>query len=762
MPRNMKPQSNSESGYTIQTLIIIAILVLAATTAAALLYAVLRDSTSRIAGGSETFDGLPSGPQNLQVVSEPSGNDVDLTISWEAPSYLGEFPPTGYELSVVNNDNNMDTPIGSSDCDSSLETSASNFTYDNICEITIRSVGNDPDYDLVFTINLGSADARSSPGSLSFYRDLELTTETAPPSRVETSSLPDALQVSWDAQASVTYRLFVELGSTDYYQCFNSNGGQITREIPNIRNREASPPGTATLQKGQEYTVSLAAASRTLTLDAANCSNNSNFGTAISFTGSFGIPATPEITLETDLARTVDGSSTSTETLPSLKATLASCDADSSTTFFWEIAGQPQTQNSYTVQGCGAAACASNCAITIYEDFALETEYEVWAVAENTVGASGLSQRQRWFPTRASASIAPSPPRNINTISEGSLASSGGTILISWDAPAFIPDSGIRGYILKSEPKPSGAPCSATFGATSPPTNETFEIPADTLQHRFAAMENHKAYCFQLSAFSIDSSQAEAESDVESFEAIYVNPLSRGAGEFLLDWRANPRAEYYTISWAPLTSDTACTGDPTAADLQPSNFLSATIPYNGEETLTYTIPAIHDTYYLVRSAATLQNGATVSWQSHICTNLYNAPPIPAGASLATTQPEWTGTTTAGTAIGIQWTRPNETADDFDKRYSLTYSYALRVTHTTTGGTISTEYRCIGLDDSVILSSTSTPVSRSVNLMSVAGTYQFWLTVAPSSECSSDSDAMSIIDSPSDLTPPIRTGTRTIM
>ena len=756
MQRNMKPQSNSESGYTIQTLIIIAILVLAATTAAALLYAVLRDSTSRIAGGSETFDGLPNGPQNLQVVSEPSVSDVDLTISWEAPSYLGEFPPTGYELSVVNNDDNSVTPI--ENCDNPLETSDPGFAYDNRCEITVMPFDDDADYDLVFTINLSSADARSSPGSLSFYRDLDLSTTLPLPSRVETLSLPEALQVSWDAEPNVTYRLHVELTGTNYDQCFDSSGGQITREIPNIRDREVLRESTATLQKGHEYTVSLAAASSPIN-SLSDCSDDDNFGRDISFTSSFGIPATPEITLETDLTRTAG-----TETLPSLKATLASCEADSSTTFFWEIAGQPQTQNSYTVQGCGTAGCTSNCAITIYEDFALETEYEVWAIAENTVGTSGLSQRQRWFPTRASASIAPSPPRNINTISEGSLASGGGAILISWDAPALIPDSGIRGYILRSEPKPSGAACPATFGATSPPTNETVEISADTLQHRFAAMENRKAYCFQLSAFSISSSQAEAESDAESFEAIYVNPLSRGAGEFLLDWRANPRAEYYTISWAPLTSDKTCatTDDVTAADLQPSNFLSATIQYNGEETLTYTIPAIHDTYYLVRSAATLQNGATVSWQSHICTNLYNAPPIPAGASLATTQPVWTGTTTAGTTIGIQWTRPNETADDFDKRYSQTYTYALRVTHTTTGGTISTEYRCIGLDDSDILSSTSTPVSRSVNSMSVAGTYQFWLTVAPSSECSSDSDAMSIIDSPSDLTPPIRTDTRTIM
>ena len=751
MIRNIKSRSNSESGYTMQTLIIIAILVLAATTAAALLYAILRDSTGRIAGGSETFDGLPSGPQNLQVESVLSGADVDLTISWEAPSYLGEFPPTGYELSI-NKDGTPEITLdedidydndGTDDCDSPLETSNENFTYDNTCQVTVSSVVDASDYELLFTINLGSADASYSPGGLTFYRELDLSTMPAPPSQVNAVSLPNALAVSWEAESNITYRLYIDIDGddmhdpTDYYQCFNSRSEEVTREIPNIAGRDGYQ-STATLQKGQQYTVRLSAASTALTLDATRCSDDDNFGREVSFKGSFGLPSAPVITLETDLTRTAG-----TETLPSLKATLASCEADSSTTIFWEVAGQPQM--SHTIQGCGTAACTVNCALTVYEDFELDTEYEVWAVAENTVGTSSPSERQGWLPTLASTSSAPAPPRNISTFSEAD------GILVSWDTPGFVPDAGIRGYILRSQEKPSGAACPAT------PSTE-LEISADIVQYKLRTQEQYKIYCFQLSAFSIDSSQTELESKKEDFETVYVyvNPLSIGTDEFLLNWLPDPRAEYYTISWAPLTSDSPCnTADNllAAPARQPPNFLSATIPYNGEETLTYTIPAIRNTYYLLRSTATLNNGANVSWQRYVCTNLYNAPSVAA--------PAWTGNQMAGTAIGIRWTKPDETAAGFDKRHAP-YSYALRVTHTV-GGSTTTEHRCIPFGDASLTEDPAFPnmVSRSFTSTSVAGVYGFSLTVVPTAECSSDADAESIITSPPAATPPVRTGSRTV-
>ena len=746
MSQTIKSRSNSESGYTMQTLIIIAILVLAATTAAALLYAILRDSTGRIAGGSETFDGLPSGPQNLQVESVLSGsNAVDVTISWEAPSYLGEFPPTGYALLIRNNDDDSETPVPSTSCENpALQTSDAAFTYDNTCRVTVPSVDDDDDYELLFTINLGSADASYSPGGLTFYRELDLSTMPAPPSQVNAVSLPNTLAVSWEAESNITYRLHVELPGNDYYQCFNSRGGQVTRDIPNIGGRDGWE-NMATLPNGR-HTVRLSATSGTPTPNAANCSAlaDANFGREVSFTGRFGLPSAPEITLETDLTRTAG-----TETLPSLKATLASCEADSSTTFFWQVAGQPQTQMSHTIQGCGTAGCTVNCALTVYEDFELDTEYEVWAVVENAVGTSSPSERQGWLPTDASTSSSPGPPRNINTFTEAD------GILVSWDTPGFVPNAGIRGYILRSQEKPSGAACPAT------PSDE-LEISADTVQYKFRTQEQYKIYCFQLSAFSIDSSQTELESKKEDFETVYVyvNPLSIGTDEFLLNWHPDPRAEYYTLNWAPLASDSPCnTADNllTTPSRQPPNFLSATIPYNGEETLIYTIPAIRNTYYLLRSTATLNNGANVSWQRYVCTNLYNAPSVAA--------PAWTGMTTPGNRIFIQWTKPDESATGFDKRYAP-YSYALKVEHTPTVGTKTTEYFCIPFGDSRLVESvvsTVTKIDLRVAQTSAAGVYQSWLTVAPSAECSINSEAMSIIDSTPDTTPPpVDFGTRTIM
>lgn len=606
---------NSESGYTLQTLIIIAILVLGATTASVILYAVLRDSTSRIAGGSETFDGYPSGPQNLRVESVPGTTmmqtdpeNVDVTIKWEAPSYLGEFPPRGYDLLIRNTDDDSETDIETRHCENPLEVSAEDFTYNNSCEVNVPSFDDTADYELVFTVNLGSADVRSSPGGLTFYRELNLSTGTPPPDSPQVKSLHEGVEISWDAVPNVVYRLHTESNGSDYYQCFESTGGMVTREVPNFRMRSGTQNNTTLTQK-TEYTIEISASNSVPgTLGNTYCSTDSNFGRSVEITASFGAPSIPDITFETDLTRTVGS-----ETLPSLKATLASCEADFSTTFFWEIKGQPATRAQHTITGCGTTpACTLNCALTVYDEFTLGTEYEVWAVAENTVGLSNLSERQRWLPTRASASLAPGPPQNINTVSVDS-----GT-LVSWDAPALIPDAGIRGYILRLQEKPSSTACPTMFGATS----TTLKISADTLQHRLSTQENHKTHCFQLSAFSFDSNQAELESEKEEFEAAYVNPLTIGTGEFLLNWYPDPSAKYYTIRWAPLAEDIAC-DNPRNLDLddparQPAQFLSETLIYDGEESMSYTIPAVRDLQYRLLFTAVLNDAKTYSWSRYVC------------------------------------------------------------------------------------------------------------------------------------------------
>ena len=743
-----KSRDTSESGYTLQTLIIIAILVLAATTATALLYAVLRDSTSRIAGGSETFDGLPSGPQNLQVESEPSGSGVDVTISWEAPSYLGEFPLTGYEVFIRNTDTDARVlSLDRSSCGNrALNTLGEDFTYGNSCSDIIPSadIDDDDDYELVFTIQLGLASDGSSPGGLTFYRDLDLSTMRPPPSQVQTVRQTDAIAVSWEAEPNIAYRLYVDLNgndvadpSADYYQCFTADGNSVTREIPNIRNRLGYQSDNSPV-KGTEFTVKLSASNSAPTnlITETYCNTDTNFGRETSFTANFGTPATPEFTLETDLTRTAG-----TETLPSLKATLVSCDDESSTTFYWEIADQPDTRQSYTIEGCVTSSCVSNCVITIYEDFTLNTEYEVWAIVEDAVGTSSPSARQRWMPTRATTTSAPSSPQNISTVSGDN------EIIISWTAPDFIPEDGISGYILRHADQSSGS-CPATLSTE-------VVILASAQQHKFprASQNNFGLTCFQLSAFSIDSNLNENESSRVNFEAVYIVPITitSGLNEFLLNWYPTPRAAYYTISWAPLKKDTTCLVgnavgfDLEALNLQPERYLSETIPYNGETTLAYTIPVTGNRFYIVTSTATLRDGTTTSWERYLCSTKHLNAPI-------MNTPQWTGTTTAGTPIGIQWRKPNLNASNYDNRYAP-YSYVLRVTQP--GTTPITVDRCIPFGHSS-LTDVGNDTSFSIADMSVAGDYSISITVAPSGDCGDATDAASIIDSLPAATPTIQT------
>lgn len=97
-------KQRTESGYTLQTLIIVAILVLGATVAFTIIYAILDDSTDNIVGGSESFSGVPGPPQNvsLEFLTDPSYAEMegiweaDVRVSWDSPSYLGESQLDGY------------------------------------------------------------------------------------------------------------------------------------------------------------------------------------------------------------------------------------------------------------------------------------------------------------------------------------------------------------------------------------------------------------------------------------------------------------------------------------------------------------------------------------------------------------------------------------------------------------------------------------------------------------------------------------------
>lgn len=98
-PRLLSREVPDEKGYTLQTLIIIAILVLGATIAFTIIYAILDDSTDNIVGGSESFSGIPGPPQNIEIevgsidnqgTNELNDDTVPIDISWEDPGYIGE------------------------------------------------------------------------------------------------------------------------------------------------------------------------------------------------------------------------------------------------------------------------------------------------------------------------------------------------------------------------------------------------------------------------------------------------------------------------------------------------------------------------------------------------------------------------------------------------------------------------------------------------------------------------------------------------
>ena len=56
-----------ERGYTLQTMVIVAVLTAGAVTGLVLLYGVLNDSSEVIGGGAQSADGLPGEPRNVVV-----------------------------------------------------------------------------------------------------------------------------------------------------------------------------------------------------------------------------------------------------------------------------------------------------------------------------------------------------------------------------------------------------------------------------------------------------------------------------------------------------------------------------------------------------------------------------------------------------------------------------------------------------------------------------------------------------------------------
>lgn len=148
----------TESGYTLQTLIIIAILVLGATISFTFIYAILDDSTDNIVGGSESYRGFPGPPQSFEYeILDPVNNMAgyaNIKVSWDAPSYLGENQFVEYSLVISNRQAVKD------DCDNSLDSEEGDSC--TISNIEVCNMLMPMELDLRLTVELTSNNRTSN------------------------------------------------------------------------------------------------------------------------------------------------------------------------------------------------------------------------------------------------------------------------------------------------------------------------------------------------------------------------------------------------------------------------------------------------------------------------------------------------------------------------------------------------------------------------------------------------------------------------
>ena len=447
-----------EGGYTLQALIIIAILVLSATVAFTVIYAILRDSTDNIVGGSETFDGLPSGPQNLEIVTSPLQEDdtTDITISWDAPSFLGENALLGYlpTVRVVG----ANAGVGPDSCRRHLNLAMNRpsaddavaepgFANSNMCNWDDFNFADGTDYELSFTINL------SEIGGVTFTQRLPLSDQLRLPQNIQTSGTENAIVVSWESVGeNVAYRFHIDHDDSgnytdgDYVICVAPSGVPPntlhTQEIPDITLRPSvvwqSPVGTFP-QAEMSYEIALAVSSTEIT-GKVGCETDNNFAAGVTFKpdedateflGQFGSPAVPEFS--------VSSVNIASLALPQVTITSQPCDdglADSSTlfTFYWSEVGQPEGEQEISFFGCEHI-------LPIGVQVGSERSYSIRGTAGNDFGVSQVSPSLNWVATADSGT--PAPPRNIRAIWSGPTQ-----LAISWDPPELESNAVIDSYSL--------------------------------------------------------------------------------------------------------------------------------------------------------------------------------------------------------------------------------------------------------------------------------------------------------------------------
>jgi len=577
-------QAFAESGYTMQTLIIIAILVLAATITFTVVYAILRDSTDNIVGGAETFDGLPSGPQNLEIsVSRASSTAIDITASWDAPSYLGENTLIGYSPEVQ--------PVGGDgtepkSCNNYLDindrragTEPDNpdgFSTSNTCQWEQYTVAADMEYELVFGIEL------SDIGGVSFTERIELG---SPPQDVQVSSvgnaaLGGAIVVSWEKTSeNVSYRLRIkdvdgtvsETPDNDYIICITPEDDQASRymqEIPNTLGRPSEWESDASTFPKVEmrYSIELAASivGRGIT-DEESCidEENENFGPSIIFEGG-GIPPIPFFSINPEPA---DSGSNFFLPMVTITSTSACNSEDVLFTFYWAEVGKPQTVQEISF---------STCEVTLPIPFIAESQitYSIWGIATNKYGVSQRTPTRNWA-TISDPNI-PASPKSLKTIwIEDS------QITISWAPPEIdsnrIPD----GYSLKTFMVDNTGECVDNNRPVELLSGQTYTVTIPAIER----------LCIEV--FSIANGQQSSPAEIKTSEP----PLgftTTGTKDISVSWQAGNPSEvsHYVVV---LSTADECPED--------QIILTRTI-FNrfGTSILTSTIPLIHVNSWICVSA----------------------------------------------------------------------------------------------------------------------------------------------------------------
>jgi len=534
-------QTQSERGYTMQTLIIIAILVLAATITFTVVYAVLRDSTDNIVGGSETFFGEPAGPQNLEInVSALDREDAfDIEISWDAPSYVGENTLQGYSPGVREVDGVATTAPSS--CDYYLDIGESrpinptndHFSTSNTCMWDDFMVSDDTGYELVFTINVSNVG-----GFLGVPIPLDLSSQALFPQNVQTSSTENAIVVSWENTGEVTvYRFLIDYqndGFTlddDYLLCVNSsNTGDFTQEIPNIAMQpdlHESPPATFP-EANEIHVIELDVSRMNLSEGQDDCIDNDNFSeNSITFEGIFGAPAMPEFSVMPVGVST----GVSTQTLPYISITSKPCDIDETDnntffTFFWAEVGKPQTEESLTFTGCEKTLPVS----AVDES---EKSYSIWALATNDLGISQRSKIITWVNTGQPEK--PAPPRNVRFRWETPTR-----LVILWDAPE------LEANALVDEYEVGFAPCGSG--------RQTIRLSNGSNQVAITEITTVEAYCIDVFSMSNlgQSSLVEIKTSPPPLGQTII-----GAREVSVSWQATNPSEVSHYN-AIVSSDSDC------------------------------------------------------------------------------------------------------------------------------------------------------------------------------------------------------------